>query len=55
MVRLQPQQLRTLDGWSGAQEDKPSRPEAIRRMIEMALGASPRAAAMRGDQPKAKK
>jgi hypothetical protein len=40
MVRLQPDQLAHLDGWSKAQGDKPSRPEAIRCMIGLVLGGS---------------
>jgi hypothetical protein len=40
-VRLQPDQLGALDVWIARQEDKErSRPEAIRRMIEMALSGS---------------
>jgi hypothetical protein len=41
LVRIQPKNLKTLDGWIASQTDKPSRPEAIRRIVEMALsGAS---------------
>lgn len=36
-VRLQPDQLAALDRWIEAQDDKPSRPEAIRRILETAL------------------
>ena len=36
-VRLQPAPLLRLDQWSRAQDDKPSRPEAIRRLLEVAL------------------
>lgn len=39
MVRLQPDQLAALDRWIDTQPDpKPSKPEAIRRLIEKALG-----------------
>jgi hypothetical protein len=31
-VRLQPHELARLDEWAAAQEDKPSRPEALRRL-----------------------
>jgi hypothetical protein len=31
-VRLQPAELRTLDEFAATQEDKPSRPEALRRI-----------------------
>jgi hypothetical protein len=38
-VRLQPPSLDTLDAWIGSQPDpKPTRPEAIRRLLERALG-----------------
>jgi hypothetical protein len=30
-----------LDKWMGKQRDNPSRPEAIRRLVEVALKASP--------------
>jgi len=37
MVRLQPDLAGKLDRWIETQEDNPSRPEAIRRLIERAL------------------
>ena len=40
-VRLQPPALAQLDVWIGDQADKPSRPEAIRRLLEQALSAQP--------------
>jgi hypothetical protein len=36
-VRLQPPALAAVDEWASKQEDQPSRPEAIRRMIELVL------------------
>jgi hypothetical protein len=36
-VRLPPDQLGKLDAWREAQDDKPSRPEAVRRIIGKAL------------------
>lgn len=36
-VRLQPDQLGKVDAWREAQNDKPTRPEAIRRLVERAL------------------
>jgi hypothetical protein len=36
-VRLQPSGLTSLDTWIGDQEDSPSRPEAIRRLITAML------------------
>jgi hypothetical protein len=38
-VRLQPDQLAALDRWREAQDGAPSRPEAVRRLIEKGLGA----------------
>lgn len=37
MVRLQPDQLTAVDAWAGKQSDKPSRPEAIRRLVSRGL------------------
>jgi metal-responsive CopG/Arc/MetJ family transcriptional regulator len=37
MVRVQPDLMKRLDDWSRAQKDEPSRPEAIRRLVEQAL------------------
>jgi hypothetical protein len=36
-VRIQPNKLAELDRWIAAQTDQPSRPEAIRRIVERAL------------------
>jgi hypothetical protein len=36
-VRLYPHQSAQLDAWIAKQTDAPSRPEAIRRLIEMSL------------------
>ncbi len=36
-VRLQPHGLAAVDAWRKKQEDLPSRPEAIRRLLEAAL------------------
>ena len=40
MLRLPPPLLTDLDAWAERQRDAPSRPEAIRRLVEQALGAS---------------
>jgi hypothetical protein len=41
MVRLQKPQLSAIDAWRAAQpEPCPSRPEAIRRLVEMALASA---------------
>jgi hypothetical protein len=37
MVRLLPEQVAAVDKWRKAQADQPGRPEAIRRLIEVAL------------------
>jgi hypothetical protein len=39
-VRIQPDKLAELDRWIAAQTDRPSRPEAIRRIVERVLGRS---------------
>jgi len=36
-VRLQPPALAALDAWIDRQDDQPSRPEAIRRLVELGL------------------
>ncbi|MCH2240048.1 MAG: hypothetical protein MK060_19420 [Blastomonas sp.] len=36
-VRLQPNQLAALDRWIAGQPDKPSRPEAVRRILAGAI------------------
>jgi hypothetical protein len=36
-VRIQPKELSELDGWIKRQDGKPSRPEAIRRLMQQAL------------------
>lgn len=36
-VRLQPDELKKLDDWAAGQSDKPSRPEAIRRILRQTL------------------
>ena len=35
VVRMQPAPLAALDGWLAKQDDKPSRAEAIRRLVEL--------------------
>jgi hypothetical protein len=37
LVRLQPTALDRLDGWRAGEKDAPSRPEAVRRLLEKAL------------------
>jgi hypothetical protein len=41
-VRLHPPALAALDKWASQQGDQPTRPEAIRRMIEQVLSTSKR-------------
>ena len=38
-VRLQPDQLASLDGWIARQSDELSRPEAVRKLLAVALGS----------------
>jgi hypothetical protein len=38
-VRLQPEQLAALDAWIARQLDDPSRPEAVRKLLAVALGS----------------
>jgi len=40
MVRLSPEQAKALDDWRRIQDDLPGRPEAIRRLVELALKAT---------------
>jgi hypothetical protein len=40
MVRMQPDQLAGLDVWIAGQDPQPSRPEAIRRLVESGLAGS---------------
>lgn len=42
-VRLQPDALARLDAWISAQPDAPSRPEAVRRLLDLGLKAAPKA------------
>jgi len=37
-VRLQPPQLKALDAWIATQTKKMSRPEAVRKLLDSALG-----------------
>jgi hypothetical protein len=37
VVRMQPPELSELDAWIACQSDNPSRPEALRRLMEQAL------------------
>jgi hypothetical protein len=40
MVRVQPNQLAALDHWIARQENAPTRPEAIRQLMDFALAGS---------------
>ena len=44
-LRLEPATLARVDRWAASQQDHPSRPEAIRRLVELALGIAQRAGA----------
>lgn len=39
LVRMQPDQINAIDRWRASQEDDPSRPEAIRRLVDVGLKA----------------
>jgi hypothetical protein len=39
-VRIEPAQLAAIDNWRAAQSDVPTRPEAIRRLIDAGLAAA---------------
>ena len=39
-VRIQPDMAKSIDGWRRQQADLPGRPEAIRRLVEMALASA---------------
>jgi hypothetical protein len=41
-LRLYPDLERRVDEWASKQFDKPGRPEAIRRLIEVALAKKPK-------------
>jgi hypothetical protein len=43
MVRLEPAQFDALDAWIEKQKEPPSRPEAIRRLVEVGLKVKTRA------------
>ena len=38
-LRLEPEQLAALDRWIAAQPDTPSRPEAVRRLLDRNMDA----------------
>ena len=40
VVRMQPAPLAALDVWVAKQKDQPSRPEAMRRLVELGLKAA---------------
>jgi hypothetical protein len=40
VTRMHPPQLEQLDAWIARQDDAPSRPEAIRRLLERGLAAA---------------
>ena len=39
---MQPDPLKRLDDWCASQEDKPTRPEGLRRLFEIGLGHAPK-------------
>jgi hypothetical protein len=54
-IRLSDDFIATVDAWSARQDDKPSRSEAIRRLVEIGLGSVKVARAQkRSDSPTAR-
>ena len=49
-LRLYPELERRVDQWAARQPDKPGRPEAIRRLIEIALATKSKRQSSRGDK-----
>jgi hypothetical protein len=41
-VRVDPAFLKLIDEWRRKQEDVPTRPEAVRRLVELGLKAKPK-------------
>jgi hypothetical protein len=41
LVRIPPAEIGPIDTWISKQKPKPSRPEAIRRLVELGLKAKP--------------
>jgi hypothetical protein len=50
LVRLQPPLLANLDGWISTQDASFTRPQAIRRLIEIALTARSKRQSNRGEK-----
>ena len=44
-IRLSPELRESVDSWAAKQSDKPTRPEAIRRLVELGLASTERAGA----------
>ena len=55
LTRLQPHQLAKLDAWAAAQDDRPSRPEALRRLASKALAQEHVTTAANAAKPAASK
>jgi len=51
-VRLHAPQIAQLDAWIAKQDDAPSRPEAIRRLVEMGLTSDANGKLRRTAKPK---
>ena len=49
-LRLYPELERRVDQWASRQPDEPGRPEAIRRLIEIALAAKSKRQSNHGDK-----
>lgn len=51
-VRMQPDEIEALDQWINRQDDKPTRPEAVRRLVGHGLDADQKSALPAGDDSK---
>jgi hypothetical protein len=47
-LRVEPDQLAAIEAWAASQDDAPSRPEAIRRLVDKALSGANRQPKARG-------
>jgi hypothetical protein len=54
LVRFHARLIKQLEKWAGGQADTPSRPEAIRRLVEIGLSSAPSQPRTRGRQAASK-
>jgi hypothetical protein len=51
-MRWHEPQLGMIDEWAAGQDDKPDRPDAIRRLVQLGLAAATRSDVKRARKPK---